>query len=126
MKTFKQFIKEQENLSPDVFIDENGESYYIEADGPELLTERRIKIRINSRGVKTKRIICGPGRILQTIGNRKVCVVQTGSAKAKKRIAIRRAIRTKKAKGPGYMRRINIKRQRAIKRRTSMGIRPGQ
>lgn len=126
LKSFKQFLNEQNEDSPDTFLDEDtGDQYYIEVDESNLLLERRIKIRVNSRGVKTKRIICGKGRVLKTIGGRKVCMVQTGTAKAKKRLAIRKAIRTKKAKGPGYFRRINIKRQRAIKRRKAQGIRPG-
>lgn len=126
-KTFSQFIQEiNEESSPDIFLnEETGEQYYVELDESNLLLERRIKIRISSKGVKTKRIICGPGRVLKTIEGRKVCVVQTGSQKAKKKLAIRKAIRTKRAKGPGYFRRINIKRQRAIKRRKAAGIKPG-
>lgn len=125
IKSFKEFLAEQQS-SPDLFMDEDGE-YYIEAyEENGILLERRMKIKVNSKGVKTKRIICGKGRVLKTIGGRQVCLVQTGAAKAKKKIAIRRAIRTKKAKGPGYSRKINIKRQRGIRRRKAMGIRPGQ
>jgi len=125
IKSFKEFLIEQQ-FSPDLFIDEDGE-YYIEAYKENgILLERRMKIKVNSKGVKTKRIICGKGRVLKTIGGRQVCLVQTGAAKAKKKIAVRKAIRTKKAKGPGYSRKINIKRQRGIKRRRMQGIRPGQ
>lgn len=125
-KTFSQFLVEQE--SPDLFLDEKtGDQYYLEVnEEAETLLERRIKIKVNSKGVKTKRIVCGKGRVLKTIGGRKVCLVQTGAAKARKKIAVRKAIRTKRAKGPGYARKINIKRQRGIKRRKNMGIRPGQ
>jgi len=125
IKSFKEFLIEQQS-SPDLFMDEDGE-YYIEAyEENGILLERRMKIKVNSKGIKTKRIICGKGRVLKTIGGRQVCLVQTGAAKAKKKIAVRKAIRTKKAKGPGYSRKINIKRQRGIKRRRAMGVRPGQ
>lgn len=114
-----------DNEEVDVFEDTDGSQYYIELD-EETLLERRIKIRVNSKGKRTKRIVCGKGRILKTVNGRKVCVNQQGRARIQKKLAIRKANRTKKAKGAGYKRRTNFKRQRAIKRRKNMGLRNGQ
>lgn len=91
----------------------------------ELITERRIKIRINSRGKRTKRITCPPGRILKNVNGIKTCTTPTGRQKLAKRMAIRKAQRTLRAKGSGFKKRANFKRQRAIKRRRQMGIKNG-
>ena len=106
----------------DVFMDESTqEQYYIELD-EETLTERKIKVRVNSKGQRIKRLTCPPGRVVKNINGRKVCATQGGQARMKKKIAIRKTNRTKKAKGAGYKKRINIKRQRALRKRKQMGI----
>ena len=91
-----------------------------------ILSERRLKIRVTSKGVRIKRIKCDGGRILKNVNGVKTCVAPTGRQKLIKRLAVRKMIRTKRSKGSGYAKRINIKRQRGIRRRKQMGLRPGQ
>jgi len=106
----------------DVHYDESTNEYYYEELDEETLAERRIVIRVNSRGQRTKRIKCPPGRIVKTVNGRKVCATPTGRQKLVKKVAIRKSVRTKKAKGAGYKKRTNFKRQRAIKKRRQMGL----
>lgn len=115
-----------------VFEDEEGNEYFLDdsednlEESYEIITELQRKIRITSRGARIRRIKCPPGRVLKTINGRKVCVVPTGTQKLKKRLAIRKANRTKRARGANYQRRISFRRSRAMKRRKSMGLRKGQ
>lgn len=106
----------------EVFLDEEtGEHFYYSLN-EETLEERRIVIRINAKGQRIKRIKCGPGRIAKRVNGRVVCVTPTGRQKLIKKLAIRRANRTKRAKGSGYMKRINFRRQRAMRKRRAMGL----
>lgn len=135
MKSIYSFLNEStensqciiEECEGIVFVDEEtGIEYITDLDEETLLKEYTRKIRITSRGQRIRRIKCPPGRILKTVNGRKTCVVPTGTQKLKKRLAIRKAIRTKKAKGANYRRRISFKRSRGLRRRKAMGIRPGQ
>lgn len=86
----------------------------------ESVVEAQIKIRVNSRGVKTKRLKCPKGYKISPSG--KSCVPITGAEKANKRIAIKHAIRTKKQQGQAYQKRTIRKRLKAMKRRKSYGL----
>lgn len=111
-----------DGCQPDIFLDEEtGDEYYIEMD-EETLIERKIVIRVNSKGQKSKLIKCGPGRVLKTVNGRKICVTPTGRARLQKKLAIRKGNRTKRAKGAGYRKRIIIKRQKALRKRHAMGL----
>lgn len=110
----------------DVELDEETGEYFFTELCEETLVERRIKIRITSRGERIKRIKCPPGRIAKSVNGRRMCVTPTGRQKLVKRLATRKTVRTKRAKGSGFVRRTNFKRQRAIRRRKQMGLRDGQ
>lgn len=88
----------------------------------ENLEEQKIVIRVNSKGVKSRKIRCGSGRVVKNVNGRQVCVTPTGREKMSKKMAIRQANRTKRSKGTGYKRRVNFKRQRAIRKRRQMGL----
>ena len=111
----------------DLFLDEEtGEHYYMEFNEEELKESapkgRRIVTRVNFKGQRKKVLKCGPGKMIKHVNGNRACVVQSGTYKRKKKLAVRKANRTKKRKGAGYTRKINIKRQRALKRRHSMGL----
>jgi len=106
----------------DLFIDEDtNEHYYIELCEDTLL-EKKIIVRINSKGQRYFKIICPPGRVAKTVNGRKICLVPSGIERMTKRLAIRKAVRTKKGKGAGYARRTNFKRQKAGRQRKKFGI----
>lgn len=106
--------------SIDLFEDENGQ-YYIEVCG-ETLHERRIHIRINAKGQRIKKIKCPKGRVARTVNGRTVCVTPSGREKLAKKLAIKKAVRTKKAKGAGARKKANFKRQKALRKRKQMGL----
>lgn len=130
-KSARQWIDNQDDINVvdiikeqyvDVFEDvDTGEQYYINLC-EETLEERKIIIRVNSKGIKTKKIRCPAGRVVKTVNGRQVCVTPTGRERLTKRIAIRKSVRTKKSKGAGYQKRVNFRRQRALKKRKQLGI----
>ncbi len=106
----------------DVFLNaDTGEEYYIELC-EETLQERKIIIRVNSKGQRTRKIKCPPGKVLKSMNGKKVCAQPTGSERLSKKLSIKQANRTKKAKGTGFKKRTNFKRQRALKKRKGMGL----
>jgi len=107
---------------PTIFIDEDTkEQFYFELN-EETLEERKIIIKVTSKGERIKKIKCPPGRVLKTVNDKKVCVTPTGSEKLSKKLSIKKTVRTKNAKGSGFKKRTNFKRQKALKRRRSMGL----
>lgn len=113
----------EEDNSPDIFLnEETGEEYYIEYDA-ETLQERRIRIRVNNRGIRTRKIVCGPGFFSRSQDGRTMCVRMTGRQRQNRKLATRKRLRTLKSKGPGARRKANFKRQRAFARRKAMGLR---
>lgn len=80
----------------------------------------RIITKVNSRGEKRRRVKCRPGFKLNATGTS--CVPISGGEKASKRLAIRKALRTKRAMGTAFKRRVNRKRNRALKRRKGYGL----
>jgi hypothetical protein len=93
-----------------------------ESTEEETLQERKIHIRINSKGQRLKKIKCPPGKVLKTVNGRKVCATPTGKERLSKRISIKKSVRTKNAKGSGYKKRTNFKRQKAMKKRRQQGL----
>jgi hypothetical protein len=98
---------------------------YTELD-EETLLERKVVIRVTSRGQRIKRIKCPKGRVVKIVNGRKVCVTPSGRARLVKKVAVRKAVRTKNARGAGYKKRTNFRRQRALRRRKQMGIKNNQ
>lgn len=82
--------------------------------------ESRLITKVNSKGVKTKRIKCRSGFKLSSNG--KSCVPITGAEKARKKRAIKKALRTKKQGGQSLKNRTNRKRLKALKKRKSFGL----
>lgn len=108
--------------SADVFLDEDtGEQYFTELC-EDALEERKIIIKVNSKGQRIKKIKCPKGRVAKSVNGRIVCVTPTGRERLTKKLAIRRTVRTKKAKGAGFAKRVNFRRQRALKKRRAMGL----
>ena len=86
----------------------------------ENLDEMKRVVRVTSKGKKIRRIKCKKGYKLNSAGTS--CVPMSGSEKISKKKAIRKAIKTKKAKGAGAAKRAVRKRLKALKKRKSMGI----
>lgn len=86
----------------------------------ELTTEAVIITKVNSAGQKTKRVRCKPGFKLNSTGTS--CVPITGGEKASKRLAIRKALRTKRAEGQALKNRTNRKRIKAMRKRKALGL----
>lgn len=76
--------------------------------------------KVNARGDKKRRVKCRPGYKLNAAGTS--CVPISGSEKASKRMAIRKAMRTKRAKGTALQMRAKRKRLKAMRRRKSYGL----
>jgi hypothetical protein len=86
----------------------------------EQIEEARRVVRVNSKGQKTRRIKCRKGFKLSSNG--KTCVPITGSEKASKRKATRKAIRSKRAAGSGAKKRATRKRLKAMRKRKSYNL----
>lgn len=91
------------------FDDENGE-----------LFEVRRRIKINFKGLRVIKMQCKKG--FKWDSKKRACVKITGVEKASMRKRMRKMIRTKKSKGPSFWKKINRKRNRAMKRRKGMGV----
>lgn len=86
----------------------------------ELTTEAVIITKVNAAGQKTKRVRCKPGFKLNSTGTS--CVPITGGEKASKRLAIRKALRTKRAEGQALKNRTKRKRIKAMRKRKALGL----
>ena len=75
------------------------------------------RIRVNSKGKKTKKLICPDGKKAQ--GNR--CITMKSGEKRNRKKAIRKMVRTKR-KNPGVTRIANKARKRAMRKRKSKGL----
>ncbi len=80
----------------------------------------KIITKVNSKGKKTRRKKCKRGYKLSSDGSR--CERVSGRDKAKKKKAIRKAVRTKKAQGGSSRKRTTRKRLRALKKRKNYGL----
>lgn len=79
---------------------------------------RKVVIKVNSKGQRRRKIVCGKGKKLKD-GK---CVIQTSSEKLAKKKGLKKAQRTKKAAGAGAQRRASKKRAKALKKRKSQGL----
>lgn len=121
-KSVSDVSEEALDESIDVFFDEDlNENYYIELC-EETLEERKIHIRINSKGKRIRKIKCPKGRVAKVVNGRTVCVTPSGSERLHKKVAIKKSVRTKKAKGAGFKKKVNFRRQKAMKFRKNMGV----
>lgn len=79
----------------------------------------RIKTRVTSKGQKIRRKFCAAGFRFNRETN--TCEKMSASDRAHKKLAIRKALRTKKA-DLGGKKRATRKRLKALKRRKAMGL----
>jgi hypothetical protein len=82
------------------------------------LDEVKRIIKINAKGRRRIKMKCKKGYKWTGSG----CVVISGKERTKKKRAIRKAVKTKKRKGAGALRKSNILRKRAMKKRKAMGL----
>jgi len=80
----------------------------------------KIKIRVTSKGQKIRRKFCARG--FKYNSETGACVRMSASERAGKKLAIRKALRTKRADQAGKKRAVR-KRLKALKRRRAMGLR---
>lgn len=83
------------------------------------ITEAKRVIKVNSKGKRRIKILCKKG--FRRTQNK--CVKISGAERTNKRRAIKKSVRTKKAKGSGFRRIVNIKTKKANRKRKSMGLR---
>lgn len=92
----------------------------IKGNDVEELVERRFRIKVNAKGKRRRKLICRKG---YKVGNGgRSCIRIKAAEKMKRRKGMRKALRTKKGKGAALLRRSLIKRRRAMRKRTSMGL----
>lgn len=91
-------------------------------EGLEEIQERRLIIKVNSKGLRRKKIKCGPGKVAKSKNGITQCVTPSGKERLNKKLAIKKSVRSKRAKGQGAKKRANFKRQRAMKKRRGMGL----
>lgn len=84
----------------------------------QLEEKRRIVIKINNKGKRRRKVMCGKGKKL--VGS--TCKPITGKEKQVKRVAVRKMKRTIKRKGVGAKKRALRLRKRALTKRHSMGL----
>lgn len=112
-----------ELVSEDPFeldIDESGYEYDAEEDNIEYISEVKRRIKVNFRGKRRIKMQCRPG--FKWDSTKRSCLKITGSEVALKRKAMRRMVRTKKAKGASFKARVQRKTRKAKRFRRSMGL----
>lgn len=104
-------------------IDDSKHEYglFVYLDNAELddqMDEVKRTIKINAKGKRRIKMRCNQG--YRWTGTK--CVKISGKERLTKRKAIRKAIRTRKKKGKGALRRTNLLRKRAMKKRKARGL----
>lgn len=134
-KAEKELDRVRQELAKDVFEgshdddDEYPKEVYEECDCEEGSEDcnceegldeagRKIVIKVNSKGQRKKKLVCGPGKKSKD-GK---CVVQKSKEKIARKKGLKKAVRSKKAGGAGALRKANKKRQKALKKRKSQGL----
>lgn len=81
------------------------------------LDEAKKKIRVDSKGKKTKRLRCKPGYKANSKGTS--CVPMSGKEKTRRKKAAKKSVRKKRSTSQAGA---NRKRLKALKRRKSLGV----
>jgi len=102
------FFNDIENEYP-----EDIEQMELVSDSEEIVTERKTVVKVNHKGKRRRKVVCGKGK--KWDGKR--CVAMSGSQKLAIKKGRIKAKRTNKAKGTGKKRRTAMLRKRAMKRR---------
>lgn len=87
-------------------------------DNTDITSEAKRIIKVNFKGKRRIKIKCKTG--FRRTQNK--CVKISGAERTNKRRAIKKSVRTKKAKGSGFRRIVNIKTKKANRKRKSMGL----
>lgn len=103
-------------------INDRIEELECEADGIAYddYLEEKFRIKVNAKGKRRRKLICKKG--FKVSPNGRSCVRISASEKLKRKIGMRKALRTKKGKGAALNKRMQIKRRRALQKRNSMGL----
>jgi len=81
--------------------------------GIEVITERKTVVKVNAKGQRRRKVVCGTGKRFD--GSR--CVAMNAKQKLNIRKGKIKAKRTNKAKGSGAKRRTAMLRKKALKKR---------
>lgn len=100
--------------------DESGEEVVVASESVEQVDEVIRKIRVNAAGMKSIKMSCGKGYKWNPVA--KVCVQMSGQVLATLRMAIRKALITKRGEGVALATRVKRKRARAMVMRKRMGL----
>jgi len=97
--------------------DEESEGWVVfeENLSDEEIEERKLVIKVNSKGKRTKKVVCGPGKKFQ--GGR--CVIQKAGEKLSRKKGSKKAVRKKKGKSQAQAKR---KTKIALKKRKAQGL----
>lgn len=102
-----------------------GDDEYAEFDDENgYLTEVRRRIKVNFKGKRRVKMQCRAG--FKWDSTKRTCLKITGAEQAKKRKELRKAVRTKKAKGESFKVRVKRKTKKAMKFRKALGINKAQ
>lgn len=101
-----------------------GDDGYVDYDDETgYLTEVRRRVKVNFKGKRRVKMQCRAG--FKWDSTKRTCLKITGAEQAKKRKELRKAVRTKKAKGESFKVRVKRKTKRAMKFRKALGINKG-
>lgn len=100
--------------------DLDGQGYAEIDDSNGTLMEVRRRVKVNFRGKRRVKMQCRPG--FKWDATKRTCTKITGSEQAKKRKELRKAVRTKKAKGQAFKVRVQRKTKKAMRFRKALGI----
>lgn len=114
---FVDYISEEPE-EQDEEQDEDEESEVLES--VEQVDEVIKKIRVNAAGVRSIKMACGKGFKWNPVA--KICVQMSGQVLATLRMAIRKALITKRGEGVALSMRVKRKRARAMVMRKRMGL----
>jgi len=89
-----------------------------EEQGIDIITERKTVIKVNAKGKRRRKVMCGTGK--KWDGKR--CVAMNAKQKLNIRKGKIKARRTQKAKGSGKKRKTAFLRKKAMKKRGQQGL----
>lgn len=91
----------------------------VDEDGESLIVEKKTVIKVNSKGKRRRKVVCGKGK--KWDGTK--CVLMSAGQKLKIKKGKIKARRTQKTKGASKKRRTRILKTKAMKRRRQQGLR---
>lgn len=113
-----QYCTDDDEYDDDEDDDEYEDDEYDYSYDDDEIEEAKIITKVNSLGVKRRRLQCRPGYELSN----GVCVPVGGTKKINKLRSAKRAARTKRAMGSGYALKVARKTKKAMIKRKSFGL----